>query len=297
MRHERADLTKIERWDRRILAGAGAAMAAALAVSAGAQESAPPAFEQPDPAGFDRVLMARMDANDDLAALQGRIDDLDDEAREMADAYRRTLAELEASRAYGDQISRLIDDQETEKAAFQDRLDRVGKTRQRVVPLMLDMVDHLSRFIEADIPFLLDERRDRVASLRDALDRADVPTAEKFRAVLEAYQVEAQYGRTLQAYKDVLPGTDRTVELLRVGRIALIYRTLDGRERGYWDSDSQSWTALSGGYRRTLDDAFKIARKQAAPQLLVLPTPAAERARTVSGFPGAQPAAQQGEAE
>ncbi|MBB4211297.1 uncharacterized protein DUF3450 [Rhodothalassium salexigens DSM 2132] len=280
---------------RLALALAAAVTAAGHTHHAHAQDQAPAptggptgpgaAFTPPDPAAFDRVLAARIEANEALAETQARIDRLDDEARRMLDRYRQTLDALATSRRYGDQVARLIAAQEAEKADFEARLDRVGETKRRVVPLMLDMVDHLARFIEADTPFLLGERRDRVAALRAALDRADVPTAEKFRAVLDAYQTEAQYGRTLGAYKAELPGTDRTVDLLRVGRIALIYRSLDGRDLGYWDREAHDWAPLPGRYRRTLDSAFKIARKQAAPQLLILPTPVAAAAGVADRLP------------
>ena len=76
------------------------------------------------------------------------------------------------------------------------------------------------------------------------MDRADVTISEKYRRIVEAYQVEMDYGRTIEAYEGELAsegGDPRTVQFLRVGRVTLLYQTLDGRETGYWDADRKAW--------------------------------------------------------
>jgi hypothetical protein len=116
-----------------------------------------------------------------------------------------------------------------------------------------------------------------VASLRTMMDRADVTIAEKYRRILEAFQIENEYGRTIEAYRGTLEvdGTSRTVNFLRLGRVALLYQTLDGREAGAWDRAEGTWTTLSG-YHNAIEQGIRVARKQVAPDLLRLPIPAAE---------------------
>ncbi len=67
------------------------------------------------------------------------------------------------------------------------------------------------------MPFLLEERRDRVAMLKEMMGRADVTISEKYRRIIEAYQVEMDYGRTIEAYEAKLGDGDdaRTVQFLR----------------------------------------------------------------------------------
>jgi hypothetical protein len=98
---------------------------------------------------------------------------------------------------------------------------------------------------------------------------------------MEAFQVENEYGRTIEAYKSKLElgGRKRTVNFLRVGRVVLVYQTLDGQEAGVWDQGRRSWQQLSGEHSTSLRRGFRIARKQMAPDLIRLPIPAATDVR------------------
>ena len=112
------------------------------------------------------------------------------------------------------------------------------------------------------------------------MGRADVTNAEKYRRIMEAYQIENEYGRTIEAYRGGLERDDReiTVYFLRFGRIALLYQTLDESEAGVWNAETGSWVPLDSSYRSTIRQGIRIARKQAAPDLIQLPLPAAKDA-------------------
>lgn len=207
---------------------------------------------------------------------QKRVDQLSDRTRELLHEYRQATRELQSLRAYNDHLQRMVSTQQQALASLESQLDDVQVTQREIIPLLGRMVDTLAQFIELDRPFLLEERRQRVEQLRVLLDRPDASVAEKYRRVMEAYQVETDYGRTIEAYRGTLQhdGRERMVDFLRVGRIALFYRALDGTEAASWDPGSQSWQGLSNEYRGTLKQAFAVARKQSAPELLTLPLPA-----------------------
>ena len=90
------------------------------------------------------------------------------------------------------------------------------------------------QFVDLDVPFLLEERKERVAKLNELMERDDVTVAEKFRKVTEAYQIEMDYGSTIEPYKDTvnIDGGTREVDFLRVGRVSLIYQSQDGQVSG-----------------------------------------------------------------
>ena len=67
---------------------------------------------------------------------------------------------------------------------------------------------------------------------------------------------------------------NRVAEFLRVGRVGLFYQTADGAETGYWDRDKKDWTA-DGGYAEGVTEGLKVAKKQASPNLLIVPMQAA----------------------
>jgi hypothetical protein len=135
------------------------------------------------------------------------------------------------------------------------------------------MLDSLASFVDLDVPFLLAERQRRVATLRSMMDRADVTNAEKFRRLLEAYQIENDYGRTIESYKGELKSEEstRTVQFLRVGRSVLVYQTLDSLNSGVWDPTQKAWKTLPGEYRAAVSKGIRLARKQAPPDLIRLP--------------------------
>jgi hypothetical protein len=108
------------------------------------------------------------------------------------------------------------------------------------------------------------------------MDRADVTIGEKYRRMLEAYQIEMDYSRTIEASRGELQtgGGTRTVDFLRIGRIGLYYLTLDRREVGHWNPANDAWEVLPSRYKLPIRNGLRIARKQTAPDLLRLPVPA-----------------------
>lgn len=209
---------------------------------------------------------------------QKRIDALDDQTREALNEYRQTMAQVEDLAAYNEQLQVLVSTQRVELADFKRKFDEIEVTKRRILPMIVRMIDVLEQFVAIDIPYLERERTQRIAALRELMQRPEVPTSEKYRRVSEAYQIELEYGHTIEAYEGEvdLDGKTRTVAFLRFGRLGLYYMTLDGVEIGYWDNGADEWRQLGDEYRQPLDRAIRIARKQLPPDLIRLPVPAPE---------------------
>lgn len=224
-------------------------------------------------ATLDDIFAVAERINAQARTSQGKIEALTDETRKLYTEYKLVLDEIEGLRVYNRQLERQIANQEQELAQLSDSIDRVTVIERQITPLMLRMIDGLERFVELDLPFLLNERRDRVERLRDIMDRADVAVSEKFSQVLQAYQIENEYGRTMEAYGDTIDvgGTSYIVDVLKMGRVALVYQTSDGEQTGMWNASSNSWEPLGDEYTAPVRNGIRMARQQLAPGLLVLP--------------------------
>jgi hypothetical protein len=209
---------------------------------------------------------------------QQRIDKVVDQTGKVEEEYKAELKQIEGLKIYNQLLQRQIQAQEKEKGEIAESIDNVEVINRQIVPLMTNMIDSLDKFVELDVPFLKEERITRVARLRETLERQDVTVAEKFRTVMEAYQIENDYGRTIEAYKETLTIDDATreVDVLRVGRITLVYQTADGKKSGTWDQNARTWISLGNEYKNQIKEGLRIAKKQVAPDLLMLPVDAPE---------------------
>lgn len=229
-----------------------------------------------------RVPLEEGDAGNRAAAeAQRQIEAVSDETDRLISEYRRTLQEIESLRMYNQQLRDVVASQSEEIAALEVQIRDIDNVERRIGPLMTRMIEVLEKFVELDVPFLPKERSKRLADLRELMKRSDVSLSEKYRRLMEAYQVENEYGRTIEAYKGTLDsdGTKRMVEFLRVGRVALLYQTVDMNESGRWDPQAKSWVVLGDEFRRPIRDGLRMANKQTAPDLIRVPVAAPEAAR------------------
>ena len=204
---------------------------------------------------------------------QKNIDGLDDRTRKMLEQYRSAIRQTKTLLTYNGHLKALLNSQEAEKLSFEQQLEQIETTQREIVPLILNMQQSLAQFVELDLPFLPEERQQRIIRLKDMMTRADVTNAEKFRRIIEAYQIENDYGNTIEAYRAniELAGEISSVDFLRLGRVALYYQRLDGSETGYWNNTEKRWETLPAEYRNSIRQGLRIARKEAAPDLLTLP--------------------------
>lgn len=239
--------------------------------------------EDGDP--VEKLIDVIVDENDTLAETQERIDAVSDNADDLLAEWRAVQRRNKSLRAYNKQIQVLVDAQQKELDEIRNQIDRVSEISRQMTPLILRMVDGLESFIKLDVPFLLDERKKRIEGLRSILDRSDIAESEKFRRVLEAYQIETEYGRTIESYREEVEASDgklNTVEVLRIGRLALLSTSLDGQEGHYYDRVSKTWLPVSPEQLRTIRKGLRMANKQAAPDLLRVPVPAPRQGERIN---------------
>lgn len=253
---------------KNVLLVAVASLSALVGLAASAQTST-----------LDNILEVSAQKTQAARESQAKVDRLADETRNLLDDYKTVMKQIDGLRVYNARLQRQIDNQVRRIADIDESIDQVTIIQRQMTPLVIRMIDGLEQFVEMDVPFNLEERRQRIEFLKTNVDRSDLTVAEKFRQVLEAYNIELQYGRGFETYSDTIDlGTGpRDVDFLRIGRIALVYQTSDGLEAGAWNNTTRSWEPLaSGDYSAAIRKGVRIAKKTATIELLNMPIAAPE---------------------
>lgn len=225
---------------------------------------------------INQAIDATVQGNRAAVASQGRVNTLDDSTRQMLERYRAATWQAQQLTVYAKQLEQMLSAQDTEKTSLAQQLVEIDRTERELSPLMLRMLDSLDKFVSLDLPFLKQERRERIDNLKRLMADPEATVAERFRRLLEAYQIEIDYGRSLGVERAMVE--DREVDVLRVGRVGLFYLGLDGESAGRWDAAAKQWQALDGDYHASLKKGLRIAREISAPDTFVLPMPVAAAA-------------------
>jgi len=207
-------------------------------------------------------------------ASQKKIDTIYDSTQALMADYESKLESVASLEVYNRLLKRQLEGQESEMATLENSISDAAVIERRITPLLARMIDSLEMFINADMPFLLAERRARVVDLRELLTRSDVSAAEKCRRVFEAFEIENDFGRSLEAYKSQIEvnGSSHDAEVLRIGRIALMFQLIGQETTGYWSTQDNAWQVdTDGSYRRFVEQGLKVAYKETAPEMINVP--------------------------
>jgi len=222
-------------------------------------------------ADLKNVLEVGMKANQVAQQSQEKINKTVDQTDKIIGDYKAVLRTVEGLRIYNAQLQRQIDLQVVEMGKLSNSIKGVTYVKRQITPLMMKMVDALGEFIEKDLPIKREERIAGIERLKELMDNPNIDASEKFRSVFELYQIESEYGRAVQAYTDKVNvgGNELEVDMLHIGRIALVYQTRDGKQSGMWDQASQQWVELDQSYLKPIKQALAVANKQAAADTLL----------------------------
>lgn len=250
--------------ERTMLAAVCAVSVFGIAANVSAQGT-PPAAGQTGK--VNAVIGEQVKTEEAARASQKRVEQLDEETTKMLADYRQMTAEAASLKGYNEQLSLQVKSQEEQMATMAQQVGEIETTSREVLPMMNRMLSTLETFVSLDLPFLAEERDNRIAALKEIMGRADISTSEKYRRLVEAYQIEMEYGRTIEAYEGKIE--EKTVDFLRSGRVALMYQTRDGKETGYWDAAAKQWKR-DDDYKDAMRAGLKVAKKQAAPDFIAV---------------------------
>lgn len=230
---------------------------------------------------FDSSMKTEKTIDKKAASTQVTVNRLAEQTTDLALDYRNTLQQVDSLRIYNTQLERQIANQEKQISESSKEMETIDETEKGVLPLMDEMIKTLDEFVQLDIPFNLEQRQERVAKLEALMDDANVTVSEKYRKILEAYQIEMQYGNAVSASTGNIEkdGEELSVNFLRVGRLSYVYLTVDGKHGAYWDKTSDKWVDLPDSYLDSVDSAINMAKGVASQELFKVPVPATEAAQ------------------
>jgi predicted RNase H-like nuclease (RuvC/YqgF family) len=228
---------------------------------------------------LNRVLDSSKKKVSAAAQSQKTIDGLSDQTQNLFNEFKVTESLVSDLKVYNKKLQIQVDNQQQRLQEIEQAITQVSVMQRQMLPLIERMINQLEQFVALDLPFHIDEREERIAFLKGSLERSDLSTAEKFRQLLEAWKIENEYGRKVESYAAtiLLEGIERDVQILRVGRLAMLYQTLDSSLTGAWDKNAKSWQPLdSGQFNKATRQAIKMANKQANIDVMTIPVPQAE---------------------
>ncbi len=224
----------------------------------------------------DQVLEAENRRLNLAQQSQERVNNIVEGTRSLEDQYRAINKETDGLKVYNRLMTAQTSGQDAVLEDISLSMDQVDVINRQIFPLMERMIDGLEQSVSLDVPFLMEERADRLDNLRAIMERSDVSVAEKFRKVMEAYQIENDYGTSSEFYTQslTLDGATRSYNILRIGRIGLYFQSDDSKITGRWDNDAREWV-MDNSARSDVRTGLRMAKQLIAPELIVIPVAAA----------------------
>ena len=225
----------------------------------------------------DQVLQADQRRLNLAQQSQERINKIVEGTRSLEDQYRAINKEIDGLKVYNRLMRAQVEGQSAVLEDISLSMDQVDVINRQIFPLMERMIDGLEQSVNLDIPFLMKERGERIANLKSIMERSDVSVAEKFRKVMEAYQIENDYGTTIENYTQTIDFEDasRSYNMLRIGRVGLYFQSDDTKITGRWDNEAREWVRDDSA-RNEVRKGLRVAKQLIAPELIIVPVPAAE---------------------
>ncbi|RLB21121.1 MAG: DUF3450 domain-containing protein [Deltaproteobacteria bacterium] len=192
---------------------------------------------------------------------------------ELKAEYQSLKSRLEQLKKQKEKTQKILALQKGRVEELKRKLTESVKVRDELYSHMDGWVMRLETWISRDLPFLPEERKKRLASIKEMMADPGIESAEKFRRVMEALQVETEYGSTVEVYQDTIKvnGQPTLVNIFRLGRLTLFYQTPDRKDVGCYNRATGKWEALPGKYRHDIDLAVEMASKQRPIDLIKLP--------------------------
>jgi hypothetical protein len=221
----------------------------------------------------DRTQKQVRDAIDIRQATQEAEEHWRKERDRLAAEFEGLQQEQDWLKLYQEELQHRIAATRERIAAKEQQLADSEQIAAQVDPFLLETVANLQKAVADDLPFLTAERGQRLHRLNRLMEEPEVPFSEKFRKVMEALLIEAEYGHTIEVLQQTIDLGDHgtLVNVFRLGRISLFYQTLDRKSCGHYDVAAGGWRPLPGRFNHAISTAIEIGSRRRPVELISLP--------------------------
>ena len=221
----------------------------------------------------DQILQAQDKRLDLAQQSQERVNGIVEGTRSLEDQYRGINKEIDGLKVYNRLMTAQTSGQDAVLEDISLSMDQVDVINRQIFPLMERMIDGIEQSVNLDVPFLKEERSNRINDLKGIMERSDVSVAAKFRTGMEEYQIEMDYGTTTDFYRATIElgdGSVRDYNILRIGRVGLYFQSDDTQITGRWDMGADDWV-LDDDARNEVRKGLRMAKQLIAPELILVP--------------------------
>ncbi len=195
------------------------------------------------------------------------------EKEKLTEEFEKLQAEQKQLQLQKQDLQEYVDITQTRLAGKEKQLADIQQISDQIQPFLEESLTSLEALIAEDGPFLRQEREKRVDNLKKIMVDPDVSVSEKYRKVMEAFLVEAEYGTTIETYQETIPidGQSILANIFRLGRLSILYQSLDQQQCGFYNIAEGAWQPLPTSNNTSIHAAIEIAAKRKPVEMLTLP--------------------------
>lgn len=204
-----------------------------------------------------------------------KLEKWDAEQQELLNLYDELMHENKILTNQNKALHIELDQRQESVDSLKVRQTENEKTGREIEPFLKQVYMDLNEFVLQDTPFLKQERTERMVRLGQIMEDISLPVTEKFRKVMEALFVEAEYGNTIEVTQQKIEiqgkSSEILADILRLGRISMFALTLDHNEAAFYNVSDKKWISLDSQYLHTIYEAVEMANRQRRVDLLSIP--------------------------
>lgn len=200
----------------------------------------------------------------------------EEEKIKLVNEYEQLLQQKQSLENENKALSEQQQSLQTLNQTMNRQIEESIRVQKELAPFLTHIYEQLKRFIKTDAAFLKEERSTRLSTLDKTIKDPQISIAEKYRKVMEAIFIEAEYGSTIEVYQDKIQlgnsGQEETLgNIFRLGRVSLFFLSLDQSLCGVFIPGENKWLRLSDKHLPAIRSAVEIGTKRKPAELLPLP--------------------------